>query len=59
MDKAKIGSKSIHNLQKVKKQHFSKTLKVIEVKENKKENKNNELENDVENLSLDHLKIDK
>ena len=59
MDKTKISSKSIHNLQKVKKQQFSKSLKVIEVKEKKKENKDNELENDIENLSLDHLKIDK
>tara|TARA_B100000902_G_C27319185_1_gene923216 strand:+ start:1073 stop:1252 length:180 start_codon:yes stop_codon:yes gene_type:complete len=59
MDKPKFGSKSIHNLQKVKKHQFSKTLKVIEVKQNKKKNNENELENDIENLSLDHLKIDK
>lgn len=59
MDNTKIGSKSIHNLQKGKKQQFSKTLKVIEVKEKKKENKDNELENNIETLSLDHLKIDK
>lgn len=59
MDKTMFSSKSIHNLQKIKKQQVSKTLKVIEVKQNKKINNENELENDIENLLLDHLKIDK
>ena len=58
MDKSNFSSKSIHNLQKVKKVKFSKTLKIIETKPNKTKG-NNELENDIENLSLDHLKIDK
>ena len=57
MDKSNFSSKSIHNLQKVKKVKFSKTLKIIEPKPNKKEN--NELDNDLEYLTLDHLKINK